>query len=330
MASPKKDDNHPVYLKNYTLPTPATESAFDTLVRVISKRQSGLVIQGDYRGGKTWFCKYARNELVNEFGNDALTTFWFLCERHRKNPTEKRHLNWMLGSVKYKLSSHDPYDRKSQLHDYLVQEGKKSKRKQIVLIFDEAQELWVDQYQSLMDTYNAIVDAGLTPTFVFIGQPELKGTRETFLSGKQEQMVDRFFVEEDVLRGPRNGEETAEWLKSFGDLSRGIADDRLPFTEHFFPAAWRDGWRLESIGPDLYRCFTEEFAAEALPMPPAIRTKYFFNTVEALFTTFGDSRVLRPDMSDEVLKRAILESRYILAVKRKALFGEDEDHPQGS
>lgn len=318
---------HPVELKNYALPTPGTESALDTLLTVIRKRRTGLVIQGDYRGGKTWFCKLVKRLFQEMFQDGSLTVFWFLCERHKRSPTERRHLDWMVGSVDYKIGARDPYSRKAQLVDYLCQEGRKSKRRQVVLIFDEAQELWLDQLRWLLDVYDAIVDADLAPTFVFIGQPELKGRRTSLLQAKYEQMVDRFFALEDILRGPASADETEEWLKSFGELSRGIAPDGLPFTEHFFPAAYRAGWRLEVIGKALYRCFAEAFEEAGLPMPETIRTKYFFNTVEELFVTFGDPRVLQPDMSDDVLKQAIKNSGYIDAVSRNELFnrpGPDE------
>lgn len=323
----KGHPQHPIRTKLYVLPTPSTEGAYNEVLRVIkAKNASGLILIGDYRGGKTRFCMWTLGALQGEFQEAPLVAYHLTCERHTKrSPTEKRHLNWLIAGVKYAISARDPYDRKKQLHDYLIQEGKRSARKQVVLLIDEAQELWFDQWQWLLDTFNALDVAGVTPTFVFIGQSELSDMRKSFQKVKLGPVVQRFMVGRRTLRGPASDEETAEWAKSFDELSAGIADDGLPFTEHFFPAAYRAGWRLQFIGKDLYRCFRLACDEAGLPFPGVIRTKYFFNAIESLFTWFGNDQVITPDMSDDVLLAAIADSQYIESLREQLVDEDDRD-----
>lgn len=314
-------ETHPIN-RRYTMPTPAIQAAYDALIDVIKERNAGLIIPGDYRGGKTWFCDYVMKALKDDFG-DQLAYFFLTCVHHKRSPPESRHLSWMLGELGYVPTARDPYDKKKQMDDYLAQEGQKAKRRQVVILIDEAQKLHIDQWGWFIDTYNRIEKKEVVPTFVWVGEPGLKGVRNTMLKSKQHQIVNRFLVCQQELMGPGSADELTLWLEPFDYRSEYPAGSKISYTEFFFTTAFREGWRLQHIAADLWREIGRAFEAANEPVPETIRTKYFFKIVENVLFKFGNRLVVVPDMSPEVLQAAIAASRYVEAVQAGFL-REDE------
>lgn len=315
---------HPVYLRDYTMPTPAIAFAYQAVTDAIKKRDPGIIIYGDFRGGKTWFWNCAFNKLKDDFG-DALMVHKLLAEHSGKRaPSESQHLSWMLGELEYVPTARDVRAQRKQLDDYLGQQAKKSKRRQIVFLIDEAQLFRLDQWGWLMDTYNRIELQGVAPTFVWIGDPAMKQVRNTVFSSREHQPAfHRFLVREVPLEGPGSVDEFKLWLQCFDVNTEYPPKSGISYTRFFFPTAFDCDWRLESIAGDLRANIDQMLSDRGLPPQERIRTKYFFRIVETLFLTCGNRHVMKPDMSAEVLQNVILESHYLEALRSG--FAEEMD-----
>lgn len=308
--------DHPIYLRDYIMPTPAIIAAYQAVVDAVTKRDPGIIIYGDFRGGKTWFWNFAFNALKADFG-DTLVVRRLLAEHSGKRaPSESQHLSWMLGELDYVPTAREVRAQRKQLDDFLGQEAKKSRRRQIVFLIDEAQVFRLEQWGWLMDTYNRIVLQGVTPTFVWIGDPAMKQVRHTVFNSKEYlPAFHRFLVREQVLDGPGTADELRLWLRCFDLNTEYPADSGTSYTRFFFPSAFDDGWRLEDIAEDLRTQIDQMLSDRALPPQERIRTKYFFRIVETLFMTFGTRDTVKPEMSADVLQAAIEGSRYLEALR---------------
>lgn len=319
---------HPIYLRDYIMPTPAIVAAYDAMLDAIRKRDPGIVIYGDFRGGKTWFWNFAFNALKEDFGDTLLVRKLLAEHSGKRAPSESQHLSWMLGELEYVPTARDVRAQRKQLDDFLGQEAKKSKRRQIVFLIDEAQVFRLDQWGWLMDTYNRIVLQGVTPTFVWIGDPAMKQVRNTVFSSREHvPAFHRFLVRESTLQGPGSVDEVRLWLQCFDVNTEHPSGSGISYTQFFFPTAFDDDWRLENIAGDLRATIDQMLEERALPPQERIRTKYFFRIVETLFLTFGNRDVVKPDMSAEVLQSAILGSHYLEALRSG--FSEEIDAAAG-
>lgn len=313
-----KDDSdiHPIYRrKKYTIATPVTEAALETAAEHLRGGFSGLLYYGEYRSGKTWTIKFIRANLAEELGR-RVADFYFDCTPELKTPNQ--HYRWMLDELKYSYALRDP-SQETRLHNYILSEVARRKAQDVVLIFDEAQNLRPVQWRFLVRTHNALSREGPPPMFMFFGQPELAKTRDAFvLQPDKQNIVGRFMLHEHVIEGVRNAVEFKHWLGLFDnpDVAEWPANSGISFTRYFFPRAYAAGWRLASLSEAWWMLIRTLLERERiLQVPKTLRTQYLFFMVEQLFRVFADHESRKPDIGDKELAEVITRSKYLDSIR---------------
>lgn len=308
---------HPILgNQRYVLPTPATEAALQFTASLLKGRFAGGVIHGPYRDGKTWSIEGIVSELAAEIER-PVCILRFDCEVSVSS--KRQHYDWMLNSVGYSLAGNNVSVRVKQLETFLLSRIRRGHCHEAVLIFDEAQNLEMSQWEYLLSLHNSLTNAGVRAVFLFVGQEDIASLRERLLDERKDKIVGRFMIKQQPLPGIDSEPELARWLDSFDFHSEWPPGSCVTYTEHFFPAAFRSNWRLASLSKAIWRIRREMLAQRGLPVPKRLRGMYFFFIVEAIYKLYGNEHAVDLTFDDDQIARAIDESGYLDSITNTTL-----------
>jgi hypothetical protein len=134
---------------------------------------------------------------------------------------------------------------RNRLPTHMCERANAEGARRVVIIVDEAQNLWRDDYGALVFFFNEIERRGLRPFFLLVGQPELGKQAEQWITEDAQQMVGRFSTRTHAYLGIR--------LTDLEDVLAGFDDeaDGPEATAAFrtSPRAYAQGWRVSELGP---------------------------------------------------------------------------------
>ncbi len=244
---------HKLVQDKYLVPTNEIKKLYKKIDEWIEDRSPGGIVYGRQRRGKTQAVTYIREKLMTEY-NGELPIF-FVPAKHKFTANEEVFYELLLQWVGHQF----PFaGKKSQKFDrlamFLLEKGQSSKFKQIVMFIDEAQALLEAHYKWLIDLYNYLHEYQVKLIVLLVGQPELKGNKDSYVADGTHHIVGRFMLKEHELFGAKNVADLQVCLKGY-DTIEYPEGSGWSYTRYYYPEAYAAGKRLEECATDLYEAF---------------------------------------------------------------------------
>ncbi|SEJ48101.1 AAA domain-containing protein [Pseudomonas linyingensis] len=302
---------HPLCLERYLIPTDSISATYAMVLKVIHRRDSGLVIYGNPRYGKTRAMMYCQHCLNVDFPDMPVAIF---NAKDEASPHKGNFYTTFLEVVKSK-----PFngrvslaDKHSRLVKFMVGEADRDLRRLFILFIDEAQRLMLSHYEWIKDIYNDLALQGVTLLPILLGQKELLGQKDAFECAGKDAIVSRFMLYEHAFRGIREKDDFVTCL-GYYDSSVFPVNTNWTYTRFFFPKAYANGFRLADFGDELWAAFVESYDGLGFRSRMEIPMKYFTKTIEILMMDYSDKDYPEFSISKDLCKEVIKESWYLAA-----------------
>ncbi len=278
---------HPIETGNYYLPTNAIIELYAVVNRWISNRSPGGIVYGRPRLGKTRAIRYLEVYLQQEFGEN-LPIFKMLCTHHK--PNENRFYMDLLRDIGHSAYNQGKAEiKRDRLIKFFIERAESSGHHKIILFIDDAQMLYEEDYNWLMDIYNQLDRCGITMTVILVGQEELLHQKSAFISTRKMQIIGRFMVHEHKFSGVKTVEDLAVCLQGYDETSEYPTDSRCSYTRYFFTEAFEDGCRFVEEAQSIFSRFEELRAAARIRGPIEIPMQYITLTIDNCLKIFGSN-----------------------------------------
>lgn len=306
---------HPVSLQRYLIPTDSISETYSRVHKTIRRRDSGLMIYGYSRYGKTCAMMYCQRCLNAEFPTLPVAIF---NAKDEISAQKGGFYSTFLEVVKCKeLETRiSTADKHSRLVNFMCGEAEKDPLCLYIVFIDEAQRLMLSHYQWIKDIYNDLNLRGITLLPILVGQKELLTQKGSFEKTGKDAIVDRFMLYEHAFRGIREKEDFIACLGHY-DSSVYPANTNWTYTRFFLPKAFSNGFRLANIGDALWDAFNESYASFGFRSRMEIPMKYFTRTVELLLTDYSEQDSADFLVTPDLLKDIIRESWYLAATSSR-------------
>lgn len=315
---------HPVETDDYQIPTNEISNIFMSVCRWIQLRTTGAVIYGRPRLGKTWMIKYLRNQIPAYLGVNL--PIFHIVSLHAKIAKEDEFIESLLHDMDHVFATAGKAGAKRQrLLKFLEQQGRETPLRMVVLFIDEAQCLDSLHFEWLMDYYNKLDLLKITLVVFLVGQPQLYSQKTIYSRGHEDQIIQRFMIEEHKFNGLRNELDIRSCLRSFDERSEYPKNSGWSFTRYYFPEAFAVGERLQNFSKDIHDLFVELRTKYNIKGAFEIPMKHMIAAIKIVFVDHGKN-------SDKHLhwittkhwKEAILKTNYITSEQRKEIQNRKE------
>ena len=252
--------DHPLYNPlAYEFETPAITSLHEKLLRWVWLGETGGLISGDARVGKSTAIRYLSNKIYNR-QNQTLPTHFFTVPKRDRHTTRAIFCNLCLsaGLKVNKASTSDSLQ--DDFFSYLLEKFVEFNCFQCLLFVDEAQRLSLEQFEAFSELYDNFVALKLNLIVIFIAnkdkfQPILNAIEANDTENDESHIYGRFFTEQTEFKGICSKADLSLCLKQYDTLR--YPDQGPSFTQFFLPDDFTKGWRLEKIADVYWRCFKE-------------------------------------------------------------------------
>jgi hypothetical protein len=282
-------DLHPVSNKTYLMPTYSIGETYAMVLRAIKRRDSGLVIWGGIRYGKTSAVKYCRQCLDIDFPNLPVAIF---NAKRETSPHKGNFFTQLLALVGHKRwEDHCSVSVKQErLVNFMADAASNDPRKLFILFIDEASRMLPLHYDWIKDIYNDLTLHGVTLVTILVGQRMLRDQKKSFLKlGEEgEAIVNRFMLYEHQFRGIKEKEDFVQCLSYYDSAIYPEGTD-WTYTRFFLPEAFAAGFRLATFGDLLWQTFNESYDELKINADMEVPMKYFTKTIEMLLTEYTEN-----------------------------------------
>lgn len=150
---PVEVDLHPVCNQRYLIPTFSIGETYALVLKVIRRRDSGLVIWGHTRYGKTWAMLYCQQCLAQDFPDFPVVIY---NAKREISATKGNFYNSLLAVVGHKQWNDNVSLSKKHLRlvNFMEQAARRDSRQVFILFMDEAQRLQQQHFDWVKDIYN--------------------------------------------------------------------------------------------------------------------------------------------------------------------------------
>ena len=298
---------HPVYQRQYTVPTPPLKWALDLALERIKGGATCCGFVGPPRSGKTAAAGYIANAIRTDIPRVCVIEMLF----RRDTPTrDYQMLDWLSHQTGgTRVSGIKNSDAMNALCLRWAAEASSLNASRIVFVQDEVNRLQYDQLTTLADISNTLEKFfRMRTTTVSFGSKEIVALKNSLLQIERNDLIGRFLTRLHQFHGIRNSKELAEVMDAFDDAD--VADypefSHCAFSQFFRPADYANGWRLKNGAPMLWN--------EFLKVGPGkkqmdVGAEYAFAAIEYVLKT--SRNVKASDLPASIWKKAVAESGYI-------------------
>lgn len=291
--------SHPLIKNTLLLPTPFVKTIFKACERAVMYNLTGCSFQAPPRFGKSFAAKACRLLFARTY--PEIPFYIFSGKQHTSKKSEMEFWQDLLGDLRHPAAnSHKVGTMRVNLLNLIIAECQRRDRRDVIVLFDEAQELSELQLHFLKGFYNSLemLDDPINVITCFIGQSEFY-QRIVDVQLKID-LNDRFFPNHKVLYGTRTESDLESILKLFDDpeVAEFPEGSNISYTEFFLPLAYAGGWRLSAHAGQIWKELTKVTASKNVEfkMSAIIRAlKGFF-----ILKTASDSEKFRATHEDWV------------------------------
>lgn len=222
--------------------TPEIERFCKAVVTNVRLDIPGMLVYGNQRVGKTYACKYLCAVLPAILERPTPTYLWRMpgiaAKSAREFYQERLQQSHCPGVI-----HRDAAVLKKRLYDHISGAVLEQGADRAVVVIDEAQNLYQDEYNQLIHIHNELEYRRVRPFFILIGQPELRDAPGMWRSLKAHQILGRFMSAKHEFRGITPSQVT-EVLKEFDHHEPG---GDAPNVRVVFEEDYADGWQLQQL-----------------------------------------------------------------------------------
>lgn len=251
--------NHPVFRKNYVIPTPAISALAREVVSWLRRGETGGIVTGRSGQGKTRAIRYIQRARRELFGPGTAV----LCLPMTDLPSYKgafyQHVAGLLG-FRIMQARPAPIALREKIVAGLRRECERENALRLVLFLDDAQFLSAEDYLAFKPIYDVLVEQYERRVLVVSvgeeGLAELRTDLEAVVEKETQTLVNRFLGKTTQLRAIESGDELASIFEIYDTLATFPPGTETSFCESLYPRAYAAGVRLKPLGPsviELYR-----------------------------------------------------------------------------
>jgi hypothetical protein len=305
-------NTHPIQGGRYLIDTIEINYVKEKIIKWTSQKLPGAIIYGDTRLGKTRSIDYLEKIFEIEF-KDSIKVFRVNCKKFNSKPNEDSFLKFFLRDIGHKLYNEGKASAKrDRLYKYLYNEGNMSKKKHILLFFDDAQRLNETEYDWLMDLFNELDLYGITLTSILVGQLELKHKRDNFIFADMRQIVGRFMIQEHKFKGIKDKVALEYMLAAFDYSTEYPEKSGWSYTRYFFPTGFSFGNRLVDFTESLWELFLKLNEKAGIRKPLEIPMHHLIAMINMIFCKYGIHGECLEWINLTHWKESIQESGYLI------------------
>lgn len=217
--------------------TPEIQRKATLVAELVTSDLPGANIWGIQRIGKSCFAEYLREVIPAMLGGTAVPLLWsFLGLKPRKPDDILRQC--MLQSGCKAITARESLVLHSRLIDHIANGFAGSEARRVFIIVDEAQNIPLDGYGTLMSITADLQGQGLRPFVMSLSQPEMQQSIELLHQTKALQVIGRFFPRTETYHG-LSVDDISSFLTNF-DMDR-------QFSQKWFPKRAADGWSVTDL-----------------------------------------------------------------------------------
>ena len=326
---PGSPAEHPLRTGGYFLPTYGLTTVADSLETALEHGSRGVCIYGPPRVGKSWLVHFLPRSPVH-LGFHNYVIHWIECDANPKSSQFQFLTDILLQLGHPHADTGQVHVRKQRLVNYLLQSAYTDKNdgpKQVLLVFDEAQNLTISRYDLLKTVVNQLLKEGIDCRILLIGEEELAGHSSMLKQKRKAALIARFFAKTiefpsiSSVEGLKDVYGLLDTEHLYPDHPTQLQENVWPATRYFSPASFKDGFRLASLATQIWQRAIEKCIAERIPSGKLrIPTEYALSIGKALlliqegvereggrFSGFSD------DLLDKVIDQSELMS-YVSAL----------------
>lgn len=294
---------HPVFDQaRLHLDTPAIRALSEFAHGLLWRGAPGGVVMGAARSGKTTGLHRLPGTLTARDGTRVPSRYVSRPVRDQRTVLSVfRQLCMNAGSYVGARESADVLA--ARYVEDLAEVAAAAESPSVVLFVDEMQRLTPLQFNAFAELYDALRERDIQLSVLFTGNDqECEGLLEAIEAPEYAHVHGRFFTHRMRFRGLTSRQEVQQCLEQYDRLR--YPEGGPTYTEYFLPKAFERGWRLESIGSDLWRLFHEQQKAYRID---SWGMQYFTVTVNLLLADYLAQKGVE-SLSDELIRACIQAS----------------------
>lgn len=293
---------------NVTVWTPEIDRLGQSVGRWVRMGLPGGTVYGQQRNGKTKACSYLVQFLPEVLGYQLAVLHWTVPEQIESKVTEREfNQEFMQQSYCNRVSGRDISVLRQRFHNHLVDVAIGAGSKRIVIIVDEAQNLFRAQYGYLIHCFNSLEKLGVHPFFLLVGQPELQNTPISWAEASGMQVLGRFFAREHRYWGIDRSEMEAV-LDSFDIPADGETNGDLAKN---YPSEYETGWSLKKLSPFFIEAMNMVMQQHNIQSGLRLPMQYFHATLLGLIYRVRDEKISLLQINTPMVLTSLKDSGFL-------------------
>ena len=287
------------------------ERMANAIVSALEAEYRGIVIYGLARFGKSWAVKYLSGNATWISGH-CFSASISVPKSHKR--TDGSFFSLWLERFSLALPERtSPLERMARLRNFLITKCNEHDTNLAVIILDEAQRLFPDDYEHLVTLDNELTERGYMLFVVFVIQSDFSGTpMEKIYDGNPPPHVrGRFLVRKHQFGGLDGIDEIDHALGRMDEHTEWPPGSKRSYTQHFAEKSFAAGWRFRQHAAQLYQRAIEMRARYNLPVAWTWPMKSFEVCINFLLTNIACKRSEFDGFSDEDIDTALHASGFI-------------------
>lgn len=271
--------NHPVFdSARFLIDTPAIKECMNIISQWVWTGQTGGLIHGSARLGKTTALKYVADNIRTRTKKKIPSLYVSIPERDK--PSVRSIFRQLCFSANIKVSQADTADHLSdRFVHFIAEQCYEADCHTFLLLVDEMQRLIPSQLNAFAEVYDKLRDIlNIQSTTVFMGNsPECWTLVDQTNKRELAHLRGRFFTQGHCFNGITSEKELAQCLAQYDKIKH--PSDGPSLTQHFLPPRSNKSWKLASVSPliwSVYKEFKASHKIESWPM------QYFIETIKIL------------------------------------------------
>lgn len=233
---------HPLLVKGVVLPTNPVNELVVALRRAVMMREQGCCFTGISGFGKTYGLAMAENELRRLFVGVPIIRH---IVNNQQYPSIRSFFKHFLITVGEHNIKGETYDLRVRFANPLIDAGRATKMKLVVMLIDEAQEMALQDFCFLKDIGNDLEDNGVQFVAVMMAQePDFSKVVQKLRDAGRLDLICRFTLRQNKFRGLASRDDLLHLLTLI-DTQVYPVESGSTWPQFFVPNAWAAGFRMK-------------------------------------------------------------------------------------
>lgn len=305
--------DHPIFdVHANFLITPATRQFRESITRWIWTGQTGALVYGKSRIGKTTAVLSIFNDIAKRDGKKVITNY---CAIHKRDVASIRYIfkQLCLSADRKVLKADTGEDMRDRFLAYLLDQCSERQCDTILLVIDEMQRLTIDQLEVFAELYDILHDHFKIHLFtLFVGNnPECWNLINAINNPSHEHIYGRFFTQGEELKGLTSHTEVKDCLKQYDCLRHPV--NGPTYTQYFLQPDSPRNWQLTSLSQMIWSVYSEYKKQYKIR---SWGVQYFASTIRILLSDFI-SQEDPSDIDEDIISECIKISGLIPSLVTK-------------